>query len=55
MTQDELASILDVVRTTISNWELGRSYPDLQMIVKISNVLDFSLDQLLKGDEMNRK
>lgn len=51
MTQEELASKLEVVRTAVSNWESGRNYPDLQMIVKISDVLDVSLDQLLKGDE----
>lgn len=51
MTQDDLATKLSVVRTTVSNWEVGRNYPDLQMIVKISDVLNVSLDQLLKGDE----
>ena len=49
LTQEELAQKLSVARTTISNWEIERNYPDLEMIVKISEVLGISLDHLLKG------
>lgn len=47
MTQEMLAKELHVERTTVSNWEIGRNYPDLQLIVSISNVLNISLDTLL--------
>lgn len=47
MTQEMLAKELHVGRTTVSNWEIGRNYPDLQLIVSISNVLSISLDSLL--------
>ena len=47
MTQELLAKELHVGRTTVSNWEIGRNYPDLQLIVSISNVLNISLDTLL--------
>ena len=47
MTQEMLAKELHVVRTTVSNWEIERNYPDLQLIVSISNVLNISLDTLL--------
>ena len=47
MTQEMLAKELHVGRTTVSNWEIGRNYPDLQLIVSISNVLSISLDTLL--------
>ena len=47
MTQEMLAKELHVGRTTVSNWEIGRTYPDLQLIVSISNVLNISLDTLL--------
>ena len=46
MTQEMLAKELHVGRTTVSNWEIGRNYPDLQLIVSISNVLNISLDTL---------
>jgi len=50
ITQESLAEKLNVSRPTISNWETERNYPDIQMIVSISNILDISLDDLLKGD-----
>lgn len=51
LTQEALAKRLNVSRSTISSWEVGRNYPDLEMIVKISDVLLISLDNLLREDE----
>lgn len=50
LTQDELAEKYFVTRQTISNWEIGKSYPDLETLVKISNDFNVSLDVLLKED-----
>ena len=50
-TQIELAEKLQVSRSTISSWETGRSYPDREMIIHISDQFDVSLDYLLRGDE----
>lgn len=50
MTQEDLAKKLNVARSTISNWEIGRNYPDLQLIVKISEILNIPLDVLLRKD-----
>lgn len=47
MTQEMLDNKLNVGRSTVSNWEIGRNYPDLQLIVSISDVLNISLDTLL--------
>ena len=56
LTQDELAEKYFVTRQTISNWEIGKSYPDLETLVKISNDFNISLDILLKeDDEMIKK
>ncbi len=35
---------------TVSNWENGKSYSDLQILVSMSNQFDISLDTLLKED-----
>lgn len=51
LTQGELAEKLQVSRSTISSWETGRSYPDLEMIIRISDQFDVSLDYLLREDE----
>ena len=50
LTQDELAEKYFVTRQTISNWEIGKSYPDLETLVKLSNDFNISLDRLLKDD-----
>ena len=34
----------------ISSWETSRSYPDLQMIVVICDLLETSLDELFRED-----
>ena len=50
LTQEGLAEICNVTRQTISNWENGKSYPDLETLVLISDTFDVSLDAMLKGD-----
>ena len=50
-TQEQLAEILNVSRPTISSWEVGRNYPDLETIVAISDLFEISLDELLRGDK----
>ncbi len=49
LSQDDLASALFVTRQTISNYETGRSNPDLDMLEKIADVLDTDLLCLLYG------
>ena len=51
LTQQEVAKKLHVTRQTISNWENGKSYPDLDMLIEISDVYQVSIDSLLKGDQ----
>ena len=51
LTQENVAKILNVSRTTISNWETGRSYPDLESVVALSDLYNISLDELLREDE----
>ena len=50
ISQRELGEVLHVTKQTISNWENGKSYPDLQTLVAISNRYGVSLDVMLKED-----
>lgn len=50
-TQEQLAEKLQVSRSTISSWETGRSYPDLEMTIEICDCFNVSLDFLLREDE----
>ena len=51
LTQDEFAEKYFVSRQTVSNWETGRNYPNLETIVKISDDFNIPLDILLKEDK----
>lgn len=50
LTQQDLADILKVSRSSISKWETKASYPDITTLVQISDHFSVSLDYLLKGD-----
>ena len=50
LTQDNLAERIFVSRQTISNWENDKSYPDINSIILLSEVLEVSVDNLIKGD-----
>ncbi|WP_455714455.1 helix-turn-helix transcriptional regulator [Anaerosporobacter sp.] len=50
LSQEELAEKIYVTRQTISNWENGKSYPDIHSILLMSSLFGVSLDQLIKGD-----
>ncbi|BAO06661.1 helix-turn-helix domain-containing protein [Enterococcus mundtii] len=52
ITQEELAKRLNVSRSAISNWEIGRNYPDIHTLVEISTSLGVSLDELLENSTM---
>lgn len=49
-TQQVIAEKLAVSRKTISSWENGRSYPDVFMLVQLSDLYHISLDDLLRED-----
>lgn len=50
MSQEMLAEKIGISRSAVSNWEIERNYPDLQIIVALSDLLDIPLDSLLKED-----
>lgn len=54
-TQDQLAQLLNVSRPTVSSWEVGRNYPDLETLISISDLFDISLDILLREDKKMAK
>ena len=50
MSQEDFSEIFNVTRQTVSSWENEKSYPDIEMLVKISDKFNISLDILIKGD-----
>lgn len=47
LTQEELANMVSVGRTTVTLWEKGINKPRADMLVKLSKVLDCSIEDLL--------
>lgn len=50
LSQEELAEKIYVTRNTISNWETGRTYPDVQSLLLLSALFSVSIDDLVQGD-----
>ncbi|MCA5011550.1 MULTISPECIES: DUF3955 domain-containing protein [unclassified Enterococcus] len=49
LTQEQLASRLNVTRQAVSNWENNRNLPDLEMLILIARSFHISLDDLILG------
>lgn len=52
LSQEQVANELLVSRQSISKWESGTSMPDIDNLIKLSEVFQVSLDYLLKDDYM---
>ena len=51
LSQDQLAEKLFVTRQTISNYETGRSRPDVEMLTRIADALDVDANTVIYGVE----
>ena len=50
ITQQEFADRLSVTRQTVSRWEAGTVFPDIDKIADIAKILEVSCDYLLRDD-----
>ena len=50
LSQEELAEQLGVSRQSVSKWELGAAIPDLDKVLRLSQLFGVSTDYLLKDD-----
>jgi transcriptional regulator with XRE-family HTH domain len=49
LSQKELADKLNITDKAISKWERGLSFPDISMLIPISEILEITLYDLLTG------
>ena len=49
LTQEQLAEMLGVNRTTVTLWERGVNKPKIEMIEKLTEILDCSINDLVYG------
>ena len=51
ITQEELASKLNITRQTLSKWETGESLPDIEKSMQLAELFDISLDELVSTNQ----
>ena len=50
ITQEQLSEILNVSRQSVSRWEMDMAFPETEKLIKLSRLLECSIDFLLKDD-----
>jgi len=53
LSQGDLALKMNVSRQSISKWETGLSVPDLNNIIKLSEIFDITVDEIVKDKNIN--
>lgn len=51
-SQEEISEILGIKRDTYASWEIGRSNPKSDMLIKLAKVYNVSCDYILTGDNI---
>ncbi|MFR3784740.1 MAG: helix-turn-helix transcriptional regulator [Collinsella phocaeensis] len=54
MTQEQLAMLLGVSRQSVTKWEAEKSYPEMDKFIKMCQIFECSLDDLVTGDVSRR-
>ena len=54
MTQEQLAMILGVSRQSVTKWESEKSYPEMDKLLRMCQIFDCTLDELVQGDLTGR-
>ncbi|MFR7403323.1 MAG: helix-turn-helix transcriptional regulator [Coriobacteriaceae bacterium] len=50
MTQEQLALMLGVSRQSVTKWEAEKSYPEMDKLLKLCQIFDVTLEDLVQGD-----
>jgi len=50
LSQEELADLLEVSRQSVSKWENNNAIPDLDKLLRLSEIFGVTLDELVKGE-----
>ena len=52
LTQESLAEKLNVSRQAVAKWESGQAYPDISNLIQISNLMNVTVDYLVRDGEV---
>ena len=54
INQEQLAQQLHVTRQAVSNWETGKTQPDIETLTRIAEYFDVSVEHLIYGMDYQR-
>ena len=54
INQNQLAEQLHVTRQAVSNWETGKTQPDIETLTQLAEFLEISVEQLIYGLEYKK-
>lgn len=55
MTQLELAQKLQVTDKAVSRWERGKGFPDISMLIPLSEALEITVTELMRSEKMEKR
>lgn len=55
LTQEQLASKLNISDRAISKWERGLSLPDASIMIELCEILEISVNELLSGERIEKE
>ena len=55
MNQEQLAERLHVTRQAVSNWETGKTQPDIETLTHLAECFGVSVEQLIYGKEYSKE
>ena len=53
LSQNDLAAKLHISDKAVSKWERGKSFPDISLLIPLSEILKISLYDILTGGDNN--
>ncbi|MCM3073623.1 helix-turn-helix domain-containing protein [Staphylococcus equorum] len=51
LSQEDLANKININRQSISEWEHEKGYPNIEILIILSDLFDITVDELLKEDD----
>lgn len=55
MTQEQLAERLHVTRQAVSNWEMGKTQPDVETLAAMAEVFGVPVEELIYGNAAHKE
>ncbi|WP_310883713.1 helix-turn-helix domain-containing protein [Priestia megaterium] len=55
LSREELAQVMNVSRQAVYKWENNKGHPDIENLIKLSDLYNVTIDELIEGDRSFQK